>query len=503
MDILRKKQYSAAFVEEDFTRKNERPNFFRLKESAYENLGFPDDMLYERRSELRKECSKFIRFSYLIDFLAMDALKNIYTFSVNDLIMDFNTLVQNEDSNIIKQKGQQKAIKGKEPQFNVDVDFMHDIEIPENEIEKITIPEFILPPIGESKIPEFNILHHVHLRERKKKSIENNDEEEEDEEKEELFDEEEELEEDLEEEEEENEMLNYKKTYIREIVPQISKIWLYMRPNKKAFFGDIMSCIVEGMNCIRCFERWSRHDEMTTYVSVLEEWDDMVGDTWEVPDSNFLNPQDWLENSPSQKYSPIVSALLGKAFDRAENFLQEFNSFLMIFWENSRMDMDIFKDDRLSFPGETLKNTLSLLKYQKEFIEAQMPLIADLGMLRFNCTKIKEKVLPSPDSLITKLKGFFIELLRVRNKNLKDWFSNSSYSLKTSFGTIDEFVKQQISLKAIETELSKMKYRFDVLGYQYYIIKDNEFDVKKEDDLSYRDTLQSLNTLNSSIQHVR
>ncbi len=32
---------------------------------------------------------------------------------------------------------------------------------------------------------------------------------------------------------------------------------------------------------IKSFERWSRHDEMTPYVSVLEEWDDLVGEDWE------------------------------------------------------------------------------------------------------------------------------------------------------------------------------------------------------------------------------
>jgi len=48
------------------------------KEIAYENLGFPDNMCYEKRSELRKLCSKFIKFSYLVDFIALDSLKNIY-----------------------------------------------------------------------------------------------------------------------------------------------------------------------------------------------------------------------------------------------------------------------------------------------------------------------------------------------------------------------------------------------------------------------------------------
>jgi dynein heavy chain len=42
-------------------------------------------MTYEKRSELRKECSKFLRFSYLVDFLAMESLSNIFMLSVNTL----------------------------------------------------------------------------------------------------------------------------------------------------------------------------------------------------------------------------------------------------------------------------------------------------------------------------------------------------------------------------------------------------------------------------------
>jgi dynein heavy chain len=58
------------------------------KETAYENLGFPDNMTYEQRSELRKECSKFIKFSYLVDFIALNSLKNIYQFSVQELLTE-------------------------------------------------------------------------------------------------------------------------------------------------------------------------------------------------------------------------------------------------------------------------------------------------------------------------------------------------------------------------------------------------------------------------------
>ena len=63
-----------------------------------------------------------------------------------------------------------------------------------------------------------------------------------------------------------------------------------MKPGLNSFYADIVKCIGEGLNSIQAFERWSKHDDMTQYVSVLEEWDDIVGEDWEHPDSNFLNP---------------------------------------------------------------------------------------------------------------------------------------------------------------------------------------------------------------------
>jgi dynein heavy chain len=52
------------------------------RDNAYEQLGFGLKMSYEDRSELRKECSKFVRFSYLVDFVFQQALGDIYDRSV-------------------------------------------------------------------------------------------------------------------------------------------------------------------------------------------------------------------------------------------------------------------------------------------------------------------------------------------------------------------------------------------------------------------------------------
>ena len=47
----------------------------KASDNVFEKLGFPEGMTYGHRSSLRKECSRFLRFAYLVDFLSLEALK--------------------------------------------------------------------------------------------------------------------------------------------------------------------------------------------------------------------------------------------------------------------------------------------------------------------------------------------------------------------------------------------------------------------------------------------
>ena len=97
---------------------------------------------------------------------------------------------------------------------------------------------------------------------------------------------------------------------------------------------------------------------------VLEEWDDMVGEDWEAPEATFLNPSDWLESSPNEIVSNIFRALIDKAFDKCENWINKnFNEVLKNFWENERLDLNIFKHERLD--NRKKKKLLKLGNYQK------------------------------------------------------------------------------------------------------------------------------------------
>ena len=63
-----------------------------MKENPYERLGFPETMSYDKRSILRKECFRFIKFAYYIDFLAVDCLTKIYINSIELFINEVSKI---------------------------------------------------------------------------------------------------------------------------------------------------------------------------------------------------------------------------------------------------------------------------------------------------------------------------------------------------------------------------------------------------------------------------
>jgi dynein heavy chain len=72
--------------------------------NVFEKLGFPEGMTYGHRSSLRKECSRFLRFAYLVDFLSLEALSNIYIGSVRDMIKRIEDLNNECDIEVVMNK---------------------------------------------------------------------------------------------------------------------------------------------------------------------------------------------------------------------------------------------------------------------------------------------------------------------------------------------------------------------------------------------------------------
>ena len=111
------------------------------------------------------------------------------------------------------------------------------------------------------------------------------------------------------------------------------------------------------------FERWSKHDELTPYANALEEWDDMVGDDWEAPDKNYLNPYDWIkEDDLYATQNDQIDQILESAYYKANDFLKNMQSYLQTFWTNEKIDFDLLINERLRQSTDMLVYSTRLFK---------------------------------------------------------------------------------------------------------------------------------------------
>lgn len=65
-------------------------------------------------------------------------------------------------------------------------------------------------------------------------------------------------------------------------------------PNKNELVSMIQEIFVESQDCIQVIERWSKNESFLPYVNALEEWDEIIGERWDKPDSLYLSPSHWI-----------------------------------------------------------------------------------------------------------------------------------------------------------------------------------------------------------------
>ena len=280
--------------------------------SVYERLEFPAGMTYAHRSSLRRECSRFLRFAYLADFLSLEALSNIYIESLADMIERLNFLdgiadmeqimiMEFDDSN---QAGQ--AARGREPLFYTKIALDDSNELPEDEIKDEPIDEFMLPPRGKSEPQDFDLLAHLEVKE----FVEGEEEDADDDAGDEDGD--------------ENDQFVQK---YRKVTPNIQDHWIKLIPNEEQFIQVIIKTFQEGLSAIKCFERWSRHGDLLVYSEALETWDDKVGEDWgdQSLESNSLDPQMWInEHIVHKTKDQEVKRLIRSAYEKASQFMTRF-----------------------------------------------------------------------------------------------------------------------------------------------------------------------------------
>lgn len=206
----------------------------------------------------------------------------------------------------------------------------------------VPIDDFVLPPRGKSIEQDFDIFAHLELEEDKN------------EEDEELAD--------GAEPEIKAATQKYKRT-----MPDIHNRWTVFSPDESEFSDRINTDFDEGLEVISdCFKRWSKHEEMKKYADALEEWDDIVGETWEPPEEENLSPTSWINDTDIYlQRKSRVNTLVSSAFAKSKQFLSRFQPILEIYWRNTMFNPASLKDERLKNTVETIGNVMKLFKYHQ------------------------------------------------------------------------------------------------------------------------------------------
>jgi dynein heavy chain len=252
------------------------------RDPVYEQLGFKHNLKFSARNELRDLCKKFLRFAFLLDYVALESLRNVSLHSIHDTIDTLRALAAVEVDYSLEsdQNGLEGAVTGPlaaprgdkplplgltaahreasagsaphseqhSPLFAADCLFGSE-PIPSSCISTSLIDPFSLPPLGKSRVRDFNPLAHLQLEldlldstcgEKERVDM-------------------------AEPAQLENSLDSADlKLEVRK-VRDIHKLWLRISPDKQALSTLLTETFRAGFDCLRHFEKWAMHADLKAY----------------------------------------------------------------------------------------------------------------------------------------------------------------------------------------------------------------------------------------------
>jgi dynein heavy chain len=350
---------------------NQDKNKSLNQDPVYEQLGFKNNLNFKARSELREECKRFLRFAFLLDFIALESLSKIFLNSINDCIDKLQLQVSTPvscDLEVVRGSEEKEKEQLKKPRQEVDLvpdaeaqvplflaDCLYrEVEIPAHSLYTASIDPFILPPIGKSRMMDFNPMVHLEIEPEPRDS--------DDDEAaaqpahytaktEDSFD-------------AQNSKLEVTK------VKNIHELWLNVYPDKHVLASLIMETFKLGFDSLKNFERWSMHADLKPYDQVLEHWDYRCYERWEPPQENelYLNCDDWIVEHPAyQHLEENVEILINKGMDNVTQQFEQLELILHDYWINQQLgDFSAVLHERLKNPVELLPILLKRFVDQKD-----------------------------------------------------------------------------------------------------------------------------------------
>jgi len=237
---------------------------------------------------------------------------------------------------------------------------------------------------------------------------------------------------------------------------------------------------------------------------VLEKWDDRVGDDWEAPELQSLDPQSWIMYHPiNVTREKAVTELVENSYGKADEFLTRFQPLLEIYWRNKQFDKHVLIDENLFNAVETLTNVLQLLRHYQAHFASNLPGTTDIGLLHLDSKKIRSMLLPTPKDLQESIEKLVPERTKIRTLEVSEWLSQSIRELQKSVNDVSDFVEQSKNYNRINELFNPMREKIDLYGQFLNVISNvGSIKIKKEDENAIKDAEKEISRLAQIIAQV-
>ena len=87
----------------------------------------------------------------------------------------------------------------------------------------------------------------------------------------------------------------------------------------------------------------------------------------------------------------------------SEKYITNFKPYLQMYYDNQHINYDIVMNEKLKNPQEVIPELLKLLNKQIDDFDNYLPELKDLGLLRIDFNKVKQKIKPNPKDAFERL----------------------------------------------------------------------------------------------------
>jgi hypothetical protein len=113
---------------------------------------------------------------------------------------------------------------------------------------------------------------------------------------------------------------------------------------------------------------------------------------------------------------------------------------------------------------------IKLFNHYDALFGAQLPSLADIGLIQLDAKSAKTKIKPTPKKKIEEIECLIPVVVKERNEEAKKWLQQNIRNLSKSVTNVEEFVEQNSHYNYASDHFQTYRDRVDLFGQMYAVM---------------------------------